>query len=738
MPRSGSWPALPLVVLILCSRSLASAQPAAVARAAIPGEDDELYRCAAAKGDVKVSFRPGLELAELVAWAMSFTCKSFVYSPRLGTRSLSVTVLVPRPMSAPEAWRIFLVALENMDLTLVPKGRALEIVETPSAKKQPLPVHAPGTEPAGEEMVRVLMRPRAATSTNLAQALTPLLSADGEIADLAWAGAVLVTDHGSHIARMRDLADELDRPGSQQQLYFLPLRHAVARDLVETLRALLAPDAASPGESAPARRPPERAAPAPTSPGAQAAPALILADERTNALILLATGAAYDRTRALVARLDVEVEGSGNDPRVHIHFLRHASAEKTAATLSSLLGQRPGGSGGPGSGPVPPRAGDRQVSLHGEVRVTADPLSNALLVLGSERDDLALREILRQIDTPRDQVFIEALVIEVNSGWSRNLGVAAHGGRMGRDALWLGAVGHDKLSSFVGSGEGQVMQPPTGFLGGVIGLPIPGAQSLLGTSVPSFSVLFRALAQKHHVDILSAPHVMTTDHVEATLSSGRMVPFQSGVTAVPNASGVALGSFTREPVALTFKVTPHVAASGRIQLDIDLVIEDVLEEGQFGLSTSKRQIKNSVVVGDQESAILGGLVQRKLTRRESKVPLLGDLPVLGALFRYSESGVDDANLVVLITPYIVTDSVDGARTVERVLEGRAEFLGALERLDASSFRAPRDTRRMRGLIAEIALRQAQIDEEREVLRRLDRSGPGPAGLIEPTPAAATE
>jgi hypothetical protein len=112
--------------------------------------------------------------------------------------------------------------------------------------------------------------------------------------------------------------------------------------------------------------------------------------------------------------------------------------------------------------------------------------------------------------------------------------------------------------------------------------------------------------------------------------------------------------------------------------------------------------------------------------------------VLGALFRYSESGVDDANLVVLITPYIVTDSVDGARTVERVLEGRAEFLGALERLDASSFRAPRDTRRMRGLIAEIALRQAQIDEEREVLRRLDRSGPGPAGLIEPTPAAATE
>ncbi|HTE55249.1 MAG TPA: type II secretion system secretin GspD [Kofleriaceae bacterium] len=739
-----AWQAVVAMGLIVAAPPGSEAAPAdavkAAPRAEIPGEDDELYRCAAARGEVKVSFRPGLELAELTTWAMSFTCKSFVYSPRLAARSVSVTVMAPRPMSAPDAWRLFLVALQNMDLTIVPKGRVLEIVEAPTAKKRSLPVY-PGGEgaPGSEELVRVLLRPRAATSANLAQALAPLLSSDGEIVDVGWAGVVLVTDHGSHIARMRELIEEIDRPGSQQVLYFLPLRHAVAHDLVDTLRALLSPEQGrGPGETPPVRRgasPTGGAVPAP-------APALILADERTNALILLATSGAYDRTRALVERLDVDVEGAGSEPSMHVYFLQNGNAEKMAATLSGLLGQRGAGPvrpTGPGAGGhPPPPAADRSVSLQGEVRVTADALSNALLVLSSERDYVALQDILRRIDTPRDQVFIEALIIEVGSGWSRQIGAAWHGGRVKGDALWMGALGGDQLSSFLGAGSGHALQPPVGFLGGVIGQRIPGMETLLGTSLPSFSVLFQALAQSHHVDILSAPHVMTTDHVVANLSSAEVVPFQTGVTGLPGTTGVPFGSVERKDIGLTFNVTPHVGASGRIQLDIDLTIEDVLPQpGPFGPSTSRRHIQNSVVVGDQESAILGGLVTRKLIRRETRIPLLGDLPVLGALFRQRETGVDEANLIVLVTPYIVTDSVDGARAVERVLEGRAEFLGALERLGATGFRARPDGRRMRGLVAEIALRVAQADQEREVLRKLDRRGPGPGGPIEPTSAPVT-
>ena len=716
--------------------------PAAGPRAAIPGEDDQLYSCRAAQADVKVSFKPGIPLADLITWAMSFTCKTFVYAPRLASRALGVTVMAPRPMSSAEAWRLFLVALQAMDLTVVARGRVLEIVESATARKRSLPVVEAGPDvPSGEAPVRALFRPRAASSANLAQALTPLLSSDGEIVDLAWASVVLVTDRGSHIARMRELVEAIDRPGSEQILYFVPVRHAVARELVEAVRALTAPAPARAGAAAPVT-------------ASWPAPAAILADERTNAVILLATAEAYERTRALIERLDIDVEGGGGT-RVHVHFLEHTDAEKMAATLGALLGQRgtprpPPARSGPGErrsdrpsdraagrapgdspGGSPKGSPEGSIDLQGEVRVTADPLSNAILVLASERDDVALQEILRRIDRPRDQVYIEALVIEVGSGWSRHLGAAWHGGRLTRDAMWMGAMG-GPLSSIVS--EKTPLQPPVGFLGGVIGQKIPGAEALLGTSIPSFTVLFQALAHSQHVDILSAPHVMTTDHVEANLSSGDLIPFQTGITGVPGGLGVPLGQVEREEVGLTFRVTPHVGASGRIRLDIDLSIEDVLPgKGDFGPSTSKRRIVNSVVVGDQESAILGGLVTRKVGRRETKIPLLGDLPVVGALFRQRETFADQADLVVVITPYIVTDSVDGVRSVERVLEGRAEFLTALERLDAMGFRARPDGRRMRGLVAEIARRVGQVEEERRTLREMKRRAPAQAGPIVSTP-----
>ncbi len=294
------------------------------------------------------------------------------------------------------------------------------------------------------------------------------------------------------------------------------------------------------------------------------------------------------------------------------------------------------------------------------MRVTADPLSNSLLVLGSDRDYLALQKILRELDAPRPQVFIEALIIEVGSGWSRAIGTTWHAGHLTRDGLWLGALGHPQLSSFVNLGAaGEAGAGVNGFLGGIVGLPLPGVAELLGTSIPSFTVLFQALAQRDEVEILSAPHVTTTDHMEALLSSGQIIPFVSGATGLAGTTSGSAPLVERQPVGLTLKVTPHVGASGKVRLDIDLVLEDVLPGGgEFGPSTSNRRIKNSVVVGDQESAVLGGLMTQKVQRLETKIPLLGDIPILGLLFRRTERKQEKANLVVLVTPFVMLDSLD--------------------------------------------------------------------------------
>ncbi len=731
----------------------------------IPGDDDALYRCGKAQGSMTVSLRPGMKLDELAGWAMSFTCKNLVFSGAIGARQLAVTVMAPRPMKASEAWRLFLVALQSLNLTVVPRGDLLEIVEAPTAKRQSLPLfRAPGRAPGGEELVRVIFRPAQVTSGNLAQALTPLTSAAGEVIDLSWAGVVVVTDHGSHIAAMREMLEEIDRPGADQGLYFLPVRHAAATELVETLRALLetadigarpSPPARPAQPSRPGSRPGSSAGEAPASSAAEA-PARILADERTNSLILLASRPAYERTRALVERLDVDVEGAGGG-RVHVHFLEHTSAEKMAETLGALLGQRSAagrsGQGRPGTRPqdtrapsaparatpasAPAPAPDDSIGIEGDVRVTADPLSNSLLVLGSDRDYLALQKILRELDTPRPQVYIEALIIEVGSGWSRAIGTTWHAGHLTRDGMWLGALGHPQLSSFVNLGEAaEAGAGVNGFLGGIVGLPVPGMAELLGTSIPSFTVLFQALAQRDEVEILSAPHVTTTDHMEALLSSGQIIPFVSGATGLPGTTSGSAPLIERQPVGLTLKVTPHVGATGKVRLDIDLVLEDVLPGGgEFGPSTSNRHIKNSVVVGDQESAVLGGLMTQKVQRFETKIPLLGDIPILGLLFRRTERKHDKANLVVLITPFVMLDSLDGVRSVERVLERRTEFLGALDRLDQMGYLPGRKPTRMRGLISEIAHQSALIDEQRAQLRKLEHPGPGPAGPILPTPSS---
>ena len=701
-----------------------------------PGEDDELYRCGKTKADVAVTFKPGTDLADLVAWAMSFTCKNFVYSSRVvAGRSLTVTIVAPSAMTPPEAWRLFLVALHGMNLTVVPKGKVLEVVELPQARRHAVPVVKPGVAaPAGEQVVRALFRPARIPVDDLAAALKPLASGDGEIVPLARAGLLVVTDTGAHLARMRELIEEIDQGGPEAGVYTLPLARARAADLAPILRELLGGD----GPAATAATAAGKEAPA-----ADAAPLRILVDERTNALVLLASRAAWTRARALVERLDVEVDGAGAGS-AHILALRHGDAVKMAETLNAMLsgaaaadssdGARPRGAGKPdptaGAGKADPTAG----AVVGQVRVTADALSNSLLVWAGTRDFVAVREIVRQLDAPRAQVFIEAMIIEVTAGQTRDIGTVWHGGKLTkRGDLWFGGLATDSLNSVsFGKAAGEGGLAWSGFLGGVMGVPIPGVEKLLGTSIPSFTVLFQALAENDHVDILSSPTLMTTDNIKATLVVGQNVAYKSGVSGVSAATpGVAFEDIQREKVGLTLDVTPHVGAGGQVRLDLAITIQDLIGEDALGPTWSERRVTNTVVVGDADTAIIGGLVGHKKRKVSSKIPLLGDLPVLGHLFKSTHSEERKTNLVILLTPYVLADPLDRARTVDRALGRRAEVLGALERLNAIEMRPRPDGSRLRGLVGEIDRKVREVEEQKALLESLDLSPELPSGPVEP-------
>jgi len=261
-------------------------------------------------------------------------------------------------------------------------------------------------------------------------------------------------------------------------------------------------------------------------------------------------------------------------------------------------------------------------------------------------------------------------------------------------------------------------------------VPIPGVESLLGTSIPSFTVLFQALAENDYVDILSSPTLMTTDNVKATLSVGQNVAYKSGVRGVSTTPGAALESIDRQKVGLTLDVTPHVGAGSEVRLDLDITIQDLIGQDELGPSWSERKVTNTVVVRDADTAVIGGLVARKKQKVVSKVPLLGDIPVVGHLFKTTHSEERKTNLVVLLTPYVLADPLDRARSVDRVLARRSEVLGALERLDAMEMRPHPDGSRLRGLVAEIDRAVRQVEEQKALLDSLDMTPTIPAGPVD--------
>jgi general secretion pathway protein D len=752
--------------LELAAQPAQPAKPAADSKAedGASEADDSLYDCKKARGRFKVTLRPDTELKDLIGWAMTFSCRNFVYNPAIGGRAAKVTVMSPQSVTAGQAWRVFLTALQSMNLTIVPKGTVLEIVEQPQAKTQALPIYLRGRPPASDQVVRAVIRPQHLGVNDLAQILQSLKSKDGEVKPQEKIGVIVVTDFGSHIAKMGALVTAVDSPVSGERLYMIKVKHADATELATKLSEILgtaegggasAPPAPAPrgrrARAAAARAKAQADANIPDSPDEayRALPSKIIADDRLNALILLSSRAAYLRVKALVERLDVALDFDSGG-KIHVYTLEHADAEEMAQTLTSVISgiQQPtgGANNQPGRprrpAPAPAAAGTASdaAAFEGQVRVTHDKPTNSLVAVASAADFIALRRIIRQLDTPRRQVYLEATIVEVSVDNSLDLGVSFHGGVEQDGSIILGGVQHNELSSL----NVATLASATGLIGGILGPLLDNAEEFLGTSIPSFGVLFQALATSGNVHVLSSPHILTTDNEEAEISVGQNIPYQSAIgfggIGTPGQGGGGLfptQSVQRQDVALTLKITPQINASDVIRLQIDLEISDIASEnfGGLGPSWAKRTIKDVVVVRDQQAVVIGGLMNDRTSTSESKVPLLGDIPVLGYLFKYKSTSKEKRNLLVMLTPYVVKDQLDIERIVERRVREQREFMRTFSTFRSMKYRPDVDYRRKRGLLEEINRAALQVERETLELEELERRQIlFPDGPIEEFPA----
>ncbi len=689
------------------------------------------------------------DLTDLVRLISSITGRRFILSGK--SRSLKATVYAPTKVTAAEAYRAFLAILEMNGLTVVPSGRYLKIVEATGVEKEPIGTYVKegARLPRDERFITRLHRLESVSAEDVTNILGKFSSKHGQITAYAPTNTLIITDTGANIRRMMRIVQEIDVSRTGTQMWIEPIHYANAVEIADRLNELFpaTAGASSGGTKSPAKKAAGGGSNTSTVGKAGAARLTkILPDERTNSIIIIATERAYLRILEMIRQLDVPLEGSGG---IHVHYLQHGDAEEISQTLSSLVsgssgaggGARRGNRGGAANNNAAAAAGGSTAVFEGDIKVTAHKPSNALVITSSLHDYAALKRVIDRLDAPRRQVFIEAVVMELEVNRSKTLGVDFHTGipdPVGEGSL--GVIGSQRIGGLAGTAG---LLSPDGISGLAVGVQGPILDELtevIGISVPSFGATLTALSTASDANILSTPHIIAMDNEEAEINIGQNVPLQTnaaGFGALGNlgalagaagqnasqltqAAGLLGGGFgggfnaPRQDVGTKLTITPHINESDQIRLEINEEISEAgsSPQGTLGaISLNRRTAKTQAVVADQETLVIGGLMRERVATSEDKVPILGDIPLLGALFRRTTETKQKTNLLLFLTPYIVRDSTDLRRIYERKIRERQEFLDRYLVFGNTDYEPPMDYSRTRGLVAEIIREMDSVSAE---------------------------
>jgi general secretion pathway protein D len=713
---------------------------------------------------VKFNLPPGSELRDLITWISDIGCTQ-VIAPAPLLDKKKVTIYAPRWISVQEAYRLFLAALDSLGLTVEPQGKFLRVVETARARFTGLPLVLSGERlaaPGKAYVTRLFRFEHLDPTVVLAQLFNHLRGEKG--AATAFGGVLIATDRADMLERFAGIVAELDRPEVvRSKIWMLRVKSSSARDMAHRLAQIFdvgqlggqvlraRSPAPPPPRPAPPPRPGQPAPPRRSNPSAIASMLTvekIIPEERTNQLLVVADEPVHELLLTILRRLDVAA-GQADHDLVHVYRCEHAECDQVASTLGAITGvpvmgavvRAPARAARPRAPaprrPLPagvPPTGALLPPFDREVRITVDPATNALIVVSSLSDFEAFRRLAQMLDVPRKQVYIEATILEVLLDRSRELAVAYHGGRPltagGSQAIALG-----------GFDPGKTLNPASlatdlvGLAGAVFG-PAQDASAtrLLGvtTDLPSFGAFIKLLQKNNDVDVLSAPRLLITNNQEGEIAVGQRLPFPGGfLGGLPGGAPGTTGSVgpllpgvsvQREDVSLRLKLAPSVNEGDQIRLQVDIEISDLASPNFNGLgpATSKRTVKTPVVCRDQQTIVLGGLLADRLTETQSKIPILGDIPVLGFFFRRTSRQVQKSNIIVALTPYVITDVADLRRVAEQKMRERREFI---ERVSASPDLAelPASTRldrRNPGMLERINRAARDIDREEQQMRRI--------------------
>jgi len=559
------------------------------------------------------------DLRAVIQAVAEFTGKNFLVDPRVQGK---VTVVAPTPLTEEDAYKLFQSVLEVNGFVTVEADGATKIVPAEEGRVRNTSVFGDDQQPNSDEMETRVLRVNYINPERMVPILRPLIPPYGHLAADPDSSSLIITDRSANVARLVNIISRLDRPATLGDIEVVPLIHASAGEMVTLLGKFytVADDTAG------------------QKPGA----VMMIEDTRTNSVLVRGDESTRSQIRTLVRELDMPSENAGD---TQVIFLNNANAENLVEVLRSSVQTAAGQEASAGSA--------------GGFNVMADLDTNSLIVRASKSDFDTIKRVIETLDVRRLQVYVEALIAEVSTDNAREFGVqfsATDGlqgdnrGVVGTSSFTVGTSLQDVLENPLAAGAGLSL----GFIDGTVTLPD-------GTELVNLVGLARALESQTNANILSTPNLLTMDNQEAQIIVGQNVPFVTGGYSQvgQNALDNPFQTIERRDVGLTLRIKPQITEGGTIRMEIYQEVSSVAQKGEArDIVTNTRSLTTTVIAENNRMLVLGGLIQDDVSQNLQKVPLLGDIPILGNLFRYRANNRNKTNLLIFLRPRIVRGSAD--------------------------------------------------------------------------------
>ncbi len=614
-------------------------------------------------------------LLDVIKWFSEKMKKNFILQERLAKSK--VTIMSPSSVTIKDAYKTFLTVLSVNNVTVVPDGKYTIVMSEKDAVSTNIPYYGKENAiPYTFTMVATIIRVANTDAKEMQKVLNIFRGKGGSL--LVFDDkTILIVDYAANIRKMLKVVADLDKPRPETEIpefFFVKLKHVSPTDAKKTLEEIFKPLASqmnkrnknsaevpslaeisnkagvNANNNNKARNKKDITA---SSDDDVANFIHIVADDRSEQLVFLTTKANYKLAITILSKLDTQVEGEGE---VHVVPLQNAKAKDLVTTLSKVAQYKGNQKNSKGSS-----------IFEGEVSLSADESTNSLVVVASLRDYKSLKNVIKELDQRRKQVFVEAIIMEVNVQEDSEYGLAYAAGGYNAN------INGEKVPIFFGK---ALTTPTPGFVSGMLSSStvsstedIPGIGVFGG--VPSVGMLLNAAKSDTNVNVMSTPHILTTDNEEAEITVGETVPFPSGT--IINSTAGSTVTYTREDVALKLKIKPQINDGGYMTLDVQQEVTELGAQTSYGYITTKRSAKTIVNAENEQTIVIGGLMKDYVSEYENKIPLLGDIPVLGNLFKYTTKTNKKSNLLLILTPHIIESKIDFDRIYQKKTKEREEF-----------------------------------------------------------------